>query len=65
MPDSLDPYVHAIEAAFDTEHDDIDVDDEAATSLLEFLSSASEKSRPPARGKGRRLVSLIIERDGR
>jgi hypothetical protein len=66
MPESLDPFVHTIDAAFDAGDDDIDIDDDdddPATSLLEFLSSADESRARPAQAGSRRLVSLIVERD--
>ena len=64
MPETLDPFVYVIDAAFAADFEDIDVDD-PATTLLEFLSSAAKPSAAPARRPSGRLVSLIVERDQR
>jgi hypothetical protein len=62
MPETLDPFLDAIDAAFEATHADLDDDDDPATTLLEYLSSAVEDAAPPPRRSGR-LVSLIVERD--
>jgi hypothetical protein len=64
MPETLDPFVFEIDAAFDAAGEDLDADlgDDPATSLLEYLANASE--RPDTAPRGRRtgrLVSLIVE----
>ena len=41
MPETLDPFVYVIDAAFAADFEDVDVDDDPATTLLEFLSSAA------------------------
>jgi len=65
MPETLDPFVYVIDAAFAADFEDIDVDDDPATTLLEFLSSAAKSPAAPARRPSGRLVSLIVERDQR
>jgi hypothetical protein len=65
MPETLDPFVFTIDAAFDAVDEEIDLDDDPAGSLLEYLACAKEQPAPPARRRSGRLVSLIIERDGR
>jgi hypothetical protein len=65
MHSTLDPFVHAIDAAFDAAHDDVadfDDDDDPATTLLEYLSSARDDAPPPPPGRRGRMVSLIVER---
>jgi len=65
MPETLDPFVYVIDAAFAADLEEIDVDDDPATTLLEFLSSAAKPSASPARRPSGRLVSLIVGRDQR
>lgn len=61
MQTTLDPFLYAIDAAFEAAHDDIvDDDEDAATTLLEYLSSAREDAAQPPRGRPGRLVSLIV-----
>ena len=42
MPETLDKFLDVIDEAFDATDDDIDVGDEPATSLREYLASAKE-----------------------
>ena len=63
MPETLDPFVFAIDAAFAADLECSDVDDDPATTLLEFLSSAAKPPASPARRPSGRLVSLIVDRD--
>lgn len=63
MPETLDPFLDAVDAAFEAVNEDLDEDDDPATTLLEYLSSAGKDAvAPPTRRSGR-LVSLIVERD--
>jgi hypothetical protein len=49
MPQTLDPFLAVIDAAFDAADEEVDVeDDEPSTSLVEYLASA--KRRRPSHG---------------
>lgn len=65
MPETLDPFLCEIDAAFDAVEEDLSADDDPATTLLEYLAFAKEPPGAPLGRTSGRLVSLIVERDRR
>lgn len=65
MPETLDPFLDVIDAAFEAAHEDPDDDEDPATTLLEYLSSAGKDADVPPPRRCGRLTSLIVERDAR
>jgi hypothetical protein len=56
MPETLDPFLFAIDAAFESDHEVLDHDDDLAPTLVEHLASSGQRrQRPPMRRSGRRV----------
>jgi hypothetical protein len=56
MPETLDPFLFAIDAAFEDDHEVLDDDDDLAPTLVEHLASSGQRrQRPSMRRSGRRV----------
>ena len=65
MPETLDAFLPEIDAAFEAVEEDLCTDDDAATSLLEYLAFAKEPPGAPLGRRSGRLVSLMADRGRR
>jgi hypothetical protein len=61
MPETFDPSeLYAIDAAFDAATVEAEVEDDPATTLLEYLSSAEPENVSSPRKRSGGLVSLLV-----